>query len=120
MLTRDELRAYCMKLTGTVEEFPFGPEAAVYKVMNKMFALIPVDASPHSISLKCDPQKALMLRDNYEAITGGYHLNKRHWNTISIDGEVPDGLIYEMIEDSYDLVVAKLTKKQRDELASME
>lgn len=116
MLEREDLRAHCLSQRGAVEDFPFGPEAAVYKVGGKMFALIPVGPGAPSISLKCDPVRAVLLRDTFPAITPGYHLNKRHWNSIAIDGTVPDDDVLEMIEHSYELVVASLTRKQREAL----
>ena len=118
MLKIHHLRAYCLQQTGAVEEFPFGPQAAVYKVMGKMFALVPVD-EPASISLKCDPEWAMLLRENYEAVQPGYHLNKKHWNTISSDGTVPDDEVLEMIRHSYALVVKSLKKADREALQKM-
>jgi predicted DNA-binding protein (MmcQ/YjbR family) len=120
MRTRDELHDFCMSMKGATEDFPFADDVSVYKVMNKMFALLPMDVDPPTISLKCDPNEAIMLRQMYEAVTGGYHLNKKHWNTVTVDGEIPDQQIREMIADSYDLVVQKLTKKQRAELEQID
>lgn len=119
MLDRNALRDYCLSLTGAVEDFPFGIEVAVMKVREKMFALLPVDA-PLSISLKADPDEAILQRQQYKAITAGYHLNKRHWNTVIIDGEIADSHILEMVEDSYLLVRQSLTKKLQAELTAME
>lgn len=119
-MNRNNLRDFCLNLTGAVEDFPFGPDAAVFKVKNKMFALIPVDVKPPSISLKCDPIEAVLLREMYEAVQPGYHLSKKHWNTVTVDGEIPDARIYEMIEDSYTLVRKKLTKKDRQALETLE
>jgi predicted DNA-binding protein (MmcQ/YjbR family) len=118
MLNEHDLIEHCLQQTGAVEEFPFGPDARVYKVMDKMFALIPVDGSVR-ISLKCDPTLAHILRDTYDAVQPGYHLNKRHWNTVLVDGTISDQEILEMIDNSYDLVVAKLSKKDRERLAEM-
>ncbi len=120
MLDRLSLREYCLSMTGAYEEFPFGPEAAVFKVKNKMFALIPIDEEPPSISLKCDPIEAVILRETYEAVQPGYHLNKKHWNTVTINGEIDDKRIQEMIEDSYILVRQKLKKSEQKELAALE
>ena len=117
MLDRDALRAHCLAQPGAFEDFPFGPDAAVYKVAGKMFALIPASAEPPSISLKCDPVRAVMLRDTFAAITPGYHLNKKHWNSVRIDGTVPDDDVLELIEHAYALVVAGLTRKQRETLS---
>lgn len=117
MLEHDDLRAYCLSQPGAREDFPFGPDAAVYKVSGKMFALIPVGSARTSISLKCDPVRAVMLRDTFSAVRPGYHMNKRHWNTVEIDGTVPDDDVLELIEHSYALVVAGLPKAQREALA---
>lgn len=120
MLNRNDLRDYCMSMTGVYEEFPFGPQAAVYKVKAKMFALIPVDENPQTISLKCDPVEAAILRQNYESVIPGYHLNKKHWNTVTVNGDIEDEYIREMIEDSYILVRQKLKKMERLQLEKEE
>ncbi len=112
----EQLQAYCLGKKGTVEERPFGPQALVYKVLGKMFALIAWEVDPLDISLKCDPDEALFLRDIYPAVRPGYHMNKRHWNTITIDGSIPQTELLRMIDDSYALVVKGLTKDQRSEL----
>ncbi|MBC7812313.1 MAG: MmcQ/YjbR family DNA-binding protein [Burkholderiales bacterium] len=117
-MNRKELRDYCLDKKATVEEFPFGPEVAVLKVMGKMFALIPVEGKTE-ISLKCDPEWAVVLRDTYEAVTAGYHLSKRHWNTVLVDGSIPDDEVLEMIDHSYDLVVKGLKKSEREQLTTM-
>jgi predicted DNA-binding protein (MmcQ/YjbR family) len=109
----DELRAHCLSFTGAAETFPFGPETSVFKVAGKMFALSQLDADSLRISLKCEPGLAEALREAHAAVLPGYHLNKRHWNTVIIDGSVPDEAIREMIEDSYDLVVSKLPQARR-------
>ena len=113
------LRKFLLKKKGTTEETPFGPEALVYKVMGKMYALIAWEENPLHITLKCDPDFALALRAKYPAVTAGYHMNKRHWNTIMLDGSVPEDEILEMIDDSYDLVVKKLKKADRERLVNM-
>lgn len=110
---------HVMSQVGAEETYPFGDDVRVYKVMGKMFALVPVD-TPLSISLKCEPELAVMLRDTYEAVQPGYHLNKQHWNTVSIDGSIPDDEICEMIDNSYALVVKGLKKKDREALATMQ
>ena len=112
-MTPDELKAACLALNGAEETFPFNPETSVFKVGGKVFALTTLDADELGVSLKCDPELALRLRAAYPAITGGWHLNKRHWNSVRLDGSVPDDLVLEMIEDSYDLVAAKLPRAQR-------
>ncbi|TMQ94756.1 MmcQ/YjbR family DNA-binding protein [Actinomadura soli] len=113
---RDRVIAECLAKQGSVEDYPFGDEVAVFKVAGRMFALVPLGSPPASISLKCDPDLAVDLRGRYAAITAGYHLNKRHWNTIILDGSVPEEELLELIDHSYDLVVTRLTKAQRDEL----
>jgi len=116
VLTTEQLRAYCLSQTAAIEEFPFGPEARVFKVMGKMFALMSVDADPPTINLKCDPLLAQALRETYEAVRPGYHMNKKHWNTVTSDGTISDDELREMIDASYDLVVSSLTRKDRDGL----
>jgi len=103
---------------GTTEETPFGPEVLVYKVMGKMFALLAWDENPLRITLKCNPDLALALRAKYPAIIAGYYMSKKHWNTIVLDGSVPENEILEMIYDSYALVVKKLRKVDREKLAN--
>jgi predicted DNA-binding protein (MmcQ/YjbR family) len=116
-MERHDLRAYCLSKLGAREDFPFGEDVAVLKVADKMFALLPV-SGPVSISLKCDPAWAVVLRDTYPAVTPGYHLNKRHWNSLLMDGTIPDEEVQEMIDHSYDLVVKSLTQAQRKTLAA--
>ncbi|MTD59600.1 MmcQ/YjbR family DNA-binding protein [Amycolatopsis pithecellobii] len=111
-----ELKRSCLGLAGAREEFPFGEAASVFKVAGKMFALSALKGRPLSVSLKCDPDIAVKLRLEYPAITAGYHLNKRHWNTVLLDGSVPDQLVREMVEDSYDLVVAGLSRREQEKL----
>jgi predicted DNA-binding protein (MmcQ/YjbR family) len=108
--------AACSAKPGAVEDYPFGDEVAVFKVAGRMFALVPLGAAPPSASLKCDPGLAIALRDRYAGITPGYHLNKRHWNTVVLDGSVPGEEVLELIDHSYDLVVARLTRAERDRL----
>ena len=110
MLTPDRLRRHCLAFAGAGEEFPFTPGLSVFKVAGKVFALSRLER-PLSVSLKCEPALAEQLRDTYAAIQPGYHLNKRHWNTVAIDGTLPDRLVLDMVEDSYDLVVAGLPKR---------
>ena len=111
-----ELRRWCLAQSGAVEDFPFGPEHSVFKVGGKMFALSTLERTPLEVSAKCEPELALQLRDTYTAIRPGYHLNKRHWNTITLDGSLSDQLVRELIADSYDLVVSALPKRTREEL----
>ncbi|MGW7414010.1 MmcQ/YjbR family DNA-binding protein [Streptomyces sp. NPDC054863] len=107
------LRAFCLEFDEAVEEFPFGPETSVFKVLGKMFALSALDSVPLTVNLKCDPENALRLRAQYPAIVPGWHMNKRHWNTVTLDGTVPDRLVRELVEDSYDLVVAGMPRATR-------
>jgi predicted DNA-binding protein (MmcQ/YjbR family) len=110
---RQALRRLCLGFAGSEETFPFGPETSVFKVGGKMFALSRLDGDPLRVSLKCEPPLAEELRAAHPAITPGYHLNKRHWNTIVIDGSLPEQMIADMIEDSYDLVVSQLSRTRR-------
>jgi predicted DNA-binding protein (MmcQ/YjbR family) len=112
-MTPEELKAACLELNGTEETFPFNPETSVFKVGGKMFAASSLDAQPLRINLKCDPDLAVRLRAEHPAITPGWHMNKRHWNTVVLDGSLPDSLIRELIEDSYDLILAQLPRKQQ-------
>jgi predicted DNA-binding protein (MmcQ/YjbR family) len=113
----DALRALCLSFNGAVEDFPFGPNTSVFKVAGKMFALGALDRPPPlQVSAKCDPDLVPELRAAYPAIGPGYHLNKRHWNTITLDSSLPDGLVHDLIEDSYDLVVNALPKRTQAEL----
>ena len=115
-----ELKKRLDRKKGSVEEYPFGPGAAVYKVGGKIFAIVAVDSDPLSISLKCDPMEAEALRAEYPSITPGYHLNKRHWNTVTLEGSVPSELVEDMIDASYDLIVASLPKAEREKYKSKE
>jgi predicted DNA-binding protein (MmcQ/YjbR family) len=112
-------RTYCLAKPGTTEERPFGPDTLVFKVMGKMFALTGDEPTPASVNLKCDPDDALFFRQKFEGVRPGYHMDKKHWNTVDLNGDVPDSLIYEMIDDSYELVVKGLRKKDRDALMGL-
>ena len=116
-MTATELRDYCLSLLGTYEEFPFGPNTSAFKVAGKIFALSQLSGYPLSVSLKCDPPLAEELRKAHSAVVAGYHLNKRHWNTVTIDGSLSDEMISDMVEDSYDLIVSKLPRAQRQALS---
>ncbi|MET8470810.1 MmcQ/YjbR family DNA-binding protein [Streptomyces sp. NPDC006422] len=112
-MTPQELRAFCLSFNAAVEDFPFNPETSVFKVLGKMFALCHLDGSPLTINLKCDPDDAVRLRGEYEGvIVPGWHMNKRHWNTVTVH-ELPDRFVRELVEDSYDLVVAGLPRAER-------
>jgi predicted DNA-binding protein (MmcQ/YjbR family) len=110
---RDQVIAACGAKPGSAEDYPFGDEVAVFKVAGRMFALVSLGQAPGSVSLKCDPGLAADLRGRYAAITPGYHLNKRHWNTVTLDGSVPEEEVLELVDHSYDLVLAGLTRTQR-------
>jgi predicted DNA-binding protein (MmcQ/YjbR family) len=112
-MTHDQLRAYVLAKRGAEGGYPFGPTAFVVKVSGKMFALLSEDEDLGTISLKVDPDEGELLRDQYPSIIPGYHLNKRHWITATIDGSLPPDLLHDLVDDSYDLVVASLTKAKR-------
>lgn len=103
----EQFRNYCLVKPGVTEEFPFGEETLVYKVMGKVFALADVTLF-ESINLKCDPELAVQLREQYPAVIPGYHMNKKHWNTVMMDGSLPDKLVKNWIDNSYNLVAASL------------
>lgn len=116
----DVLRDYCLAKKGVTEELPFGPDTLVFKVMGKMFALVGLDEVPLRVNLKCDPEKAVQLREEYpETILPGYHMNKQHWNTVVLNGTINSSMIFELIDHSYTLVVSSLTKKLQQELNSL-
>ena len=110
---RKALRALCLGFPGSNETFPFGPRTSVFKVEGKIFALAPLGATQLTVSLKGEPLLAEQLREAHAAIAAGYHLNKRHWNTVDLDGSVPGDVLAEWIEDSYDLALSGLTRAQR-------
>jgi predicted DNA-binding protein (MmcQ/YjbR family) len=116
-MTYNDLEKTLLSLSGAIKDYPFGPEAAVFKVVGKMFALIAWQEEPLTISLKCDPVEADFLRSTFETVKPGYHLNKQHWNTVTLDGSIPGVLLHKMITASYDLVVKGLTKAERKRLA---
>jgi len=109
----EDIRAYCLSKKGVTEEFPFGESALVYKVMGRMFLLTDLN-SELSVNVKCDPQQAVELRERYPCVTPGYHMNKKHWNSIRIDGSVSDRLIREWIDHSYAKVLEKLPEKLKE------
>lgn len=121
-----ELRRICLSFPGSFEDFPFGPETAVFKVRAhvaggasheaKMFAASAMDPDDWSVSLKCEPALAEQLRAAHPEITGAWHMNKTHWNGVRLDGSLPDGMVRDMVEDSYDLVVSGLSRKQQEQL----
>jgi predicted DNA-binding protein (MmcQ/YjbR family) len=115
---REGVLARCRGLPAATEGFPFGDSAAVFKVGGKMFAIVELDRSPARVSLKCDPGYAIALREQYAAVSPGYHLAKRYWNTVALDNSVPDDMLDEWIRDSYDIVLASLTRAERAAIAA--
>lgn len=115
----EELRELCISKKGVTEGFPFDESTLVFKVMGKMFALVSLERLPPQCNLKCDPERAVELREEYDgSITPGYHMSKTHWNTLFLE-QLPSQLIKELIDHSYDLVVASLTKKLQQELQNL-
>lgn len=108
----EDIRNYCLQKLGVTEELPFDEDTPVYKVMGKIF-LISNLTPPSSINIKCDPERAIELRERFDAVTPGYHMNKTHWNTIQLNGSISPNIIRELIDHSYDLVLNKLSKKKR-------
>ncbi len=111
----EQLRDACLSRAGAEETFPFGDTVSVFKVTGKIFALSGLAETPLRVSLKCEPELAEQLREAHPEIVPGYHLNKRHWNTVEVDG-LPEGMVLDMIEDSYDLIVAALPRAAREKL----
>lgn len=116
MHTLEEVREFCLSLKGVTEELPFGPDTLVFKVMGKVFAITPLESEVLSVNLKCQPEKALELRESYPAIQPGYHMNKKHWNTVYVDGSISSKLLKELILHSYHLVVSALPSSLKNEL----
>lgn len=116
-MTPDALRDRCLSFLGTEETFPFGAGTSVFKVAGRIYALSRLSEQPLRISLKCEPALAEQLRRAHAAVFPGYHLNKRHWNTVTVDGSLPEAMIGDMIEDSYDLVVSSLSRARQRGLA---
>jgi predicted DNA-binding protein (MmcQ/YjbR family) len=116
----ETLRAYLLQKPGATEDTPFGPDTLVIKAADKMFALIAFQEQPLRVSLKCDPTHAELLRSTYAAVQPGYYLNKRHWNTITLDGSIPEDVFLMMIDESYQLVVKGLSKAARQQLQDLE
>ena len=116
-VTAKGLRKLCLSFSGAYEDFPFGPEHSVFKVEKKLFAISALGAAPLKVSLKCEPELAEQLRASYpDCIAPGYHLNKRHWNTVTLDGTLSDAMVHDMVEDSYDLIVAAMPRAVRERL----
>ena len=111
-----KFREYCLSKANATEGTPFGPDVLVFKVSGKIFALASLDDVPARANLKCDPDLALELRDRYEQVTAGYHMNKKHWNTVEIESGIPAAELRKMIDHSYELVVKSLPRKAREKL----
>lgn len=112
----EEFRDYCLSKNQVTESFPFDEETLVFKVAGKMFALVSLEKHPVTVNLKCDPERALELREEHNEISPGYHMSKIHWNTVMIDGGLSNKLIRELTDDSYNLVVKGMPKKQQKEM----
>lgn len=115
-MNAESFRAHCLSKAAATEGTPFGPDNIVFKVHGKMFALLALDEVPTRVNLKCDPDLALELRDRYEQVEPGYHMNKKHWNTVEIESGIPAAELRKMIDHSYALVVKSLPKKAREKL----
>jgi predicted DNA-binding protein (MmcQ/YjbR family) len=116
----EEFREYCLSKKGVTESFPFDREVLVFKVMEKMFALSVLERHPFQVNLKCDPERSIILREEYEtSIMGAYHMNKKHWNSVVPNTSFTDELFCELIDHSYELVVKGMTKKRRDDLNAL-
>lgn len=114
----ESLRSYCLAKKAVEETQPFGPDNLVYKIGGKMFLLVALDAVPLQFNAKCDPDVAVELREQWDCVLPGYHMNKRHWNTVIVDGTVPDKRLLQWIDDSYNLVYESLPKKIKAELVA--
>ncbi|MDV7187690.1 MmcQ/YjbR family DNA-binding protein [Lutibacter sp. TH_r2] len=112
----EQFREYCLSKKYVSESFPFDDQALVFKVADKMFALTALNRKPSQVNLKCDPERALELREEYSDIFAGYHMSKKHWNTLILEGNLTNKLILELIDHSYNLVVKGMTKKKQKEL----
>jgi predicted DNA-binding protein (MmcQ/YjbR family) len=115
----ESLRDYCLTFPGVTEELPFGPDALVFKVMGKMFLLTPLDENSLSFNVKCDPEKAEELRATYPDVRPGYHMSKKHWNTVHVTGSISSDLLFSWVQDSYNLVAGSLTKAAKQELQNL-
>lgn len=115
----EELTEYCSKKKGVTQEFPFDEDTLVFKVTGKMFLLASLEKIPLQINIKCSPEEAVELREKYEAVIPGYHMNKKHWNTVIIDNSIPPKNIFSWVDNSYDLVVIGLKKSEKEELEKL-
>ena len=118
-MNAEQLQTYCLQRPSVEETQPFGPDNLVYKVGGKMFLLVSLDAVPLQFNAKCDPDVALELREQYNCVQPGYHMNKKHWNTVVADGSVSDKILLQWVADSYSLVYESLPKKTKEALAAL-
>jgi predicted DNA-binding protein (MmcQ/YjbR family) len=116
MIELEDVREYCLLLPEVTEGYPFGEDHLVFKVKDKMFCLMSLEAFPSTMNLKCEPDRAIELREQYDGIAPGYHMNKKHWNTLTLDGSIPDDVVLELVRHSFDRVVKGLKKSERDEI----
>jgi predicted DNA-binding protein (MmcQ/YjbR family) len=116
MKTLEHLRTYCLQKPGAYEHFPFDDVTLTFRVAGKMFALCNVNHNPLEVNLKCDPELSELLREKYDAIKAGWHMNKKHWNTLTLNGSIPDHEVLELIDMSYERVVKKLSRLEREQL----
>jgi len=116
VMNKKKIRSYCLTLPQAKEDYPFGPDVQVFKIKDKLFALMTMREGIERVNLKCDPEEAIILREIFEDVIPGYHMNKAHWNTVILSGSIPDGEIKRMIDRSYCLVVKKLKKLDRESL----
>jgi predicted DNA-binding protein (MmcQ/YjbR family) len=119
MIDIEQIREYCIKKKGVTEEFPFDEDTLVFKVLGKIFLLASLETIPLQINIKCNPENAIELREEFEAVQPGYHMNKKHWNTAIIDGSIPKQKILEWVDESYKLVVSGLKKSERQKLEKL-
>lgn len=113
----EDLRLYCLSKPGVTDSFPFDESTLVFKVLHKMFAATSIDREVFTVNLKCDPEWALTLREEHTQIQPGYHMNKKHWNTVNFEEGLEEGILKELIDHSYDLVVSGMSRKKKEELA---
>ncbi len=115
----EAFRDYCLSKKGVTESFPFDEDVLVFKVLNKMFALTSLSADAFKVSLKCNPERAMELREEFESIIPAFHMNKKHWNSVNVETLMDDALFIELLNHSYDLVVQGMTKKDKEILKNM-
>jgi len=115
----EQFRDFCLSKKGVTESFPFDEDVLVFKVLNKMFALTSLKSPDFKVSLKCNPEKAMELRETYDSIKPAFHMNKKHWNSVNVDSLLDDSLFLELVNHSYDLVIKGMTKKDKEILMNL-